>query len=45
MSMQTFVNDIDLSTATQADRLFSYFEISPYVTDHILKKIGFILLY
>lgn len=38
MSMQTFVNDIDLSTATQADRLFSYFEISPYVTDHILKK-------
>ena len=40
MSMQTFVNDIDLGKVGQIDRLFSYFKIDRYVppSEHILKK-------
>ena len=40
MSMQTFVNDIDLSKSSQTDRLFSYFLLNPFVSPskHIFKE-------
>lgn len=39
MSIQTFVNDIDLNKTGQTDRLFSYFERSAYYPlNYILKK-------